>query len=232
VKIKGYLVVACVTAFVSWLVFSPDGETPEKGGLSPDSATGTVPPMRPKEPQPSPARVQKGIAGTADAPYYDDRSWTSAPSRPRYAPPVDPRERYSFRPLTERERERLGGDRPSAHPYAAPPLYAPETYSQPPWAGRSQPERAGSSEYPGMTGARPWYSEGYGFFPGQGPAGADTYPRQDAYPGQPRRDSEPASPWVDPSAPQWGSQAPDWRPPEERMYPSLGAPLDRKLTAR
>jgi hypothetical protein len=236
VKIKGYLVVACATAFVSWLIFSPDGEKPENGSLSPESATGTGRPLLPKEPQPAPARVQKGIAQGPRQPWQDRRPWVSAPPpRPGYAGRPDQPERYSFRPLSERERERLESDRPAAGGYGAPPLYPTGPYAQDPWASRAAPDRGGWSDYGGSATARPWYGEGFGRPADPRPGGGYAEPPYDAFPGQPGREDrarEPASPWGDPTAPQWGSHPPEWQLPEERMYPSLGTPLDRKLSAR
>jgi hypothetical protein len=242
VKIKGYVVVAVLTAFVSWLIFSPDDDTRDGEATSPESTNGMELRVQPREPGPGPRTEPYGVAGGGDLretpardreapPRYPPRSYR--PSAPR----MDSPERFSFRPLTERERERLQADRPAPTYYPESPLpgYPPAPYSQAlpmpapapesrPWAGYGDPDDV----------RRP-HDGGYGYRPG---SRADSYPAPWYYGDSPSGDwrsrvrPDAASPWSDPASPQWGSTPPEWAPPEDRMYPSLVPYPDRKLTAR
>jgi hypothetical protein len=199
-------------------------------------------------PAPGPAEVQKEQGGQAPR-------WTSptpvppapppafVPSYPGRAGPYSqaplgaypPEETFRFRPLGERERRRIeeqargpyGPSYPSAGDYwspqrqpggASPPTYGVDPAIQEPWM------REG--------GGRGWGTEGYGFRQPE-------LPRQDgtlwqgpyATPTQPE-DWLPQDPGLFQEPNQWGSIPPERTPPAYRMYPSLDAHRDRRLTAR
>jgi hypothetical protein len=244
VKIKGYVLVACTTAFLSWLVFSPDDQAPERE--SSESATGTQPRSLPREPETGPKIERSGIAGRrgrwGDVPSVDYERKRQTPSMAyrRYAPGTDPMERYSFRPLTEREKARLERERPMPGYYDDTlPQYPSEVYSQSQQAQQEYPgPDAARGTYAQPDAPRPWYGlEGYGLRP----------ERRDGYSPDPwiipyadrqapgSRPLDSAAPWSDPPTPQWGqwgSRPPEWGPPEDRMYPSLSPYSDSRLTAR
>jgi hypothetical protein len=232
VKIKGYVLVACLTAFVSWLVFSPPDESPEDDEQSRKPAPDSDLRTQPRQPEAGPGEETYGIARgyaprrTPPAPGYETRPWTAAPAYPPSAPRADRMERFTFRPLTERERERLEKERPDPgyYPESVSPLYPPQPYSRAPQAPQPYPHAPAWSQYPEADGPSRWSGPGFGVRPDRG-GDYDSAPWR----GEERTDS--LTPWADPTSPQWGSRPPDWVPPAERMYPSLVPFTDRKLTA-
>jgi hypothetical protein len=242
VKIKGYVVVACLTAFVSWLIFSPHDETPEGDDRSREPAPGNELRTQPREPEAGPGEEPYGIAGryaprrTPPSRGYEPGRWTAAPAYPPSAPGPDAMERFSFRPLTERELKRIEQERtaPGYYPESVSPFYPPQPYSRAPRGPEPSSETPGWSRYPQADGPSPWYGPGYGLRPDRR-GGDDSTPWYGDYParrghGEERNDA--LVPWSNPTSPQWGSRPPDWVPPAERMYPSLLPFADRKLTAR
>jgi len=234
VHIKGYIAVALLTAFVSWLVFSPDDDARRRGGREPASGSGDIHRSLPQEPEPLPTRERYGIAGTTAVPgepnvgpYAADSSRQPRSPRQSYLPREtwpDSMEQFRFRPLTERERKRLEAQRP-------PLDYFPngQTAAVPQWP-YTQPQ--GMAPDPQSPFSPQRYDQSYSFRPEQRPAKNrhwTPYERDGSR--QWQRSSEPTGPWHEPPSPQWGSTPPRWAPPADRMYPNLNIYSDTKLTA-
>jgi hypothetical protein len=131
-------------------------------------------------------------------------------------------ERFDFRPLTERERERLDAQRRDPYYVYPPPQepisqpYADRSARPPPPAYRQTPP------YPD------WRTDGYGYGPyGSPPPLPEAWERPDW---DERGYGEDL--WGRPPVPEWGSQPWDRVPPAQRMYPNLGAEPNRSFTAR
>lgn len=207
---------------------------------SPDTAYGTPYPYDYGRP-PAPGYFAQPQApdyyGQLQTPDYYGQPQTPVQHYREAGPRPDPMERFSFRPLSEREREQLRAERPASGfdgAMAAPQATPPETYSGTRRASKQYPQRPAWPPY-GQTPTPPqWNDRGYSFRPlEQSPGGQDRRRgiyRDSNWDRQHARDSD--VPWSDPSAPQWGSAPPGWMPPAERMYPSLHKHPDGKLTAR
>lgn len=256
---KRYVIWALLAVFVGWLVFSPEDETPQQGNES-RSDSGSELRLLPKEPEPLPSASRHGIVGAParpDAPYpdYDDRwqapGYYGGPQTPDYygrpqAPTQQyrkgerrpaPTQRFSFRPLTERERQRLRAERPATgfdRRMAVPQTGLPEMYRQTPRASEQYPQRPAWPANRRRPAPSQWSDGGYTFRPlnqSQGTRERWSSPYRD-WNRDWQRERDDDAPWSDPSAPQWGSAPPGWMPPAERMYPSLHKHPDGKLTAR
>lgn len=240
---KGYIVVAAVTAFFSWLAFSPDDAPPQRGEVESDQDSELR--ALPREPESVPGHQRHGIVRAPAAPeaasggaypYSYGRPQARDPSFGPYQPGIDPLERFSFRPLTDRERERLEAERPMPgyYPESMAPSGPSRTYSRTPNGSERYEQAPNWSAYPQAPTAPQWYGDGYSFRSDGRPSS-----RRERWddPGRERRRTGPPAtpsdaPWFEPSAPQWGSTPPDWTPPAERMYPSLDLYSNRKLTFR
>ena len=255
---KRYIATALIFAFLGWLVFWPEEQPPDQGdnGHEPESSIDTRRFLR--EPEPLPPEDRYGIAGMTSPPpketphgkvqdYYYGHT---GPSESRYAPAQpqpEPLERYTFRPLTERERRNLEAERPAAYPYYGgttppDPSRTPQTYAE--RRGYSYPreraapgradfaERQRQSQSQRSAYADHRFGEHYSFRPLQhSPSSPQRW--QGPYPQRAWSNRQDASePWTAPPDPQWGSTPPDyWTPPTERMYPSLDRTWGKTLTA-
>ena len=228
---KSHIVGLLLVLGVGFLVLR-SGDEPsdgdQRGGES-ESATDTQ--FQPREPTFLAPRNDYGIADRSDPrsppsaydrpsayrQQYDPQAYPNAYRSPT---PYDGQERfatngYRFRPLGERERQRIQ----SGYPDQYPSTYYPT------------PEIAPRPTAPGAYSTRPWdrqpRQENYSFRPlnkseqarerWRGP-----YPR----PGW-DTDRSTIDPWTAPPDPQWGST-----PPAQRMYPNLNRRSGRRLTAR
>ena len=237
---KGYIVSTLVLVFLGWLVFWPDDRPKDevRDGQEPESSIDTR--RMPKEPEPLPPVERYGVASAPAPPanetphgvvrdYYYGEPW----SRQRAYPPVhaapEPPTRYTYRPLTERERKRLETERPVFYPPyegGAPPSGTTQ-------ARRGHPDTSYRATHQNSIEQR--FEAQYSFRPYErSPSAAD--PWRGGFPQRPdrRNDRDSAEPWGSPPPdPQWGSTPPDyWTPPTERMYPSLDRPWGRRLSAR
>jgi len=223
-------VVGLLAAILLW----PEDKPPEPEKQASAPATTPEPKFRLREP--SYREPASGYGATmppsgsrAYAPYPPPRSpsysypdtgmGNHAPVEPR----SDPYERFSFRPLSERERERLEAERADPYYAAPPPPPPPQPYAG--WGG--QPEAPGYGQAPAPPD---WYGGGYDY------RSYGNYPRESADRRSPygdrREEQDYRGAWPSPPEPQWGSQPRDWAPPAQRMYPSLGAEEDRRFTYR
>lgn len=207
----------------------PDGETAKAPSASGDlrsRASGSKP-MQPGGGYgaPSPPRVREtNRYPEPAAPWYDGYRRGGATPYGPVEPDLDPMERFSFRPLTERERARLEADRPSTY-YSGPPAPAPSSQSYPDRYDQSDPSRYGQAPgYPERRGG------GYGYRPPV--PGGDSPDRWiEPYPSW-SEGHDYRAPWESQPAPRWGSQPHDTAPPARRMYPLLNEYQDRRFTAR
>lgn len=142
------------------------------------------------------------------------------PYAPRWQEPPPP-ERFTFRPLTEREKERLD-QRSRDDPYYDPYGYA---YPQAPRRGGYGAPQYQAEPPPPEYGARR-YGDYYGHERAPAPR---SYPRPEPY--RAPRDPGYEEPWTTPADPLWGAQPPEWYPPSRRMYPSLQNDPGNRLTA-
>lgn len=150
-----------------------------------------------------------------------DRTPAFRPLRPQQ----DPMERFTFRPLSDRERQRLEAERPDTY-FGGQDLTAPSSpYDYGPQAGSEQPWYRQPYAYPEWQ-RDPSYGYRSGTSPSWGPGGRGGDYRNDR-----RTDERTDERWLAPDAPQWGSQPYDWSPPAQRMYPSLNGDPGRRLTA-
>jgi hypothetical protein len=242
---KGYIVVAVVTAFVSWLVFSPDEDPAERGKTEPDN--GSELRALPREPEFVPQQERHGIAHAPDLP----ASHSGAPYPSSYAEPpahapsfrpseprTDPLERFSFRPLTERERERLEAEHPlpGYYPEATALQGPPRAYFQPSGGTEGYGPSPVWYSYPPPPTTPQRYDNDFSYRSEKLPSARRDLMDDPSRIGRESRQAAPESnvPWSDPTAPQWGSRPNDWTPPAERMYPNLDLDLysNRKLTFR
>lgn len=138
-------------------------------------------------------------------------------------PEPRPMERFSFRPLSDREKARLESERPDAF-YGGAPATVPQPYSG--WPRQPGP----SSAYSQAPTYPDWYGEGYSYRQGDRYR-TDGEIRRSPY-GDWRDRPDDRETWSGRPEPEWGSQPRDWAPPAQRMYPSLGADPGRRLTAR
>ena len=230
------LIIGCLFAGLTALItLWPEGEPPSPVGQvkAPDTSGNY------RSRLPGPEQVQPDVRyGTAAPPRVREtgRQWVPAvPSYDRYpgndAAPYGPvesqpnlRERFTFRPLTDRERERLEADRPAPY-YGGPTPMEPSARPYPEWYDQPEPSRYyPTPAYPDRRGG------GYSFRP--------------SHPGTEARDqrAEPYSDWGNgqdyqnqwaaPPATRWGSQPHNSPPPARRMYPRLDDYEDRRFTAR
>jgi len=111
-RITAYLIVGAIGLGIGWLLFSPHEEKPAPK----PQATAEVQ-------APSETRTIPG----ALAPWPDQAAYPNAPPQPN-----NPAERYQYRPLSERERQRMQAE----GLYPVPPAgYAP-LVDQSPWTTR------------------------------------------------------------------------------------------------
>ena len=242
---KERLVIAVVIAvLIGIIVFRGGGEPPEPQATSPSSGRVDEGTRGPRSWQPSATPSQGAWPGTqAPAPLqgYQDGSYprpvypgytesfpAQAPSAP-YA-----RENLQFRPLSERERQRIERQsRGSSGPYNQ----TPDQWQ--PWHPRATSPEPAYGDYPGALEPwgpgwdhPDWGTEGFSLRPVEPAKGAR---KQGEGPySSPARPGEDHRPEPDPFQipPQWGVVPPQRVPPSYRMYPSLDLPRDRKLTAR
>jgi hypothetical protein len=178
VNTRNLIVGAIAVAFVGWLVLGPEEEAPKTDGGR-ESGSGGDYRTLPREPEPLAPQHRYGVAGGAPSgaerpygsppPYYRGQPPNQAPAYRPVEPQPDPMERFSFRPLTDRERERLSRERPEDYygvPTAPPP--APTTA----WT-RTQPYTAPQSyrSPPPYVSTQPYGYSGYGADPGPSPYG-------------------------------------------------------------
>lgn len=146
-----------------------------------------------------------------------------------------PEETYRFRPLAERERRRI--EEQARGPYGRSYPSAGDTRDP-----ERQPSTGSSPAYgvdpttrdPWMRdwGGPGWGTEGYGFRqPGSVPSRGERWQGPYTSPVQPG-DWLPPDPGILQEPNQWGAIPPERTPPSYRMYPSLEAHRDRRLTAR
>jgi hypothetical protein len=144
-------------------------------------------------------------------------------------------ETYRFRPLGERERRRI--EEQARGPYG--PAYPSAGDS---WTPQRQPGGGAPPTYgvdpatrdPWMQdwGGHGWGTEGYGLRQPERPrSGGDRWQGPYATPVKPG-DWLPADPGLFQEPNQWGAVPPERTPPSYRMYPSLDAHKDRRLTTR
>jgi hypothetical protein len=210
-----------VGGFALWLLGDDDQPPP------PEDATASAPIQRPTA-RPShrtPAPSYDYPAAAAPQPYRETTPWGSRRQDPEFAPFDSPPwdrgqanawpggnvDTYRFRPLTERERQRMGS--PEALSYRPSATAAPGYAAGPPIGSWSQ------GDYRNRTYA-------------PGPNDNARYPRDERiYPWEAEPDY--ADRWDQPpsSRPRQPRQ-PEWQPPSHRMYPSLDWTSDRTLTAR
>jgi hypothetical protein len=218
-------------AGIVWLWPEDEAQRPVERIAAPDSS----PDYRSR--QPSPKQAQPGGRyGRAVSPRAWENKPDYGPAAPRYygypagnaapygqvAPEPDPMERFTFRPLSERERKRSEAERPETY-YGGPaaPSSQPYTewYDQQPEPNRYYPAPA----YPNRQG------NGYSYRPYQpGTEARDQW-------ADPYRDWSEGQDYQNPAAtpaPRWGSQPRGSAPPSRSMYPSLDGYKDRRFTAR
>jgi hypothetical protein len=196
VNTRNLIVGAIAVAFLGWLVLGPE-EEPIKTDGGRDSGSEGDDQTLPRAPEPLAPQHRYGIAGGAQPgaetpsgsppPYYRGQPPTQAPAYRPVEPQPDPMERYSFRPLTDRERQRLSRERPADNygvPTTPPPApttawipeqpdAAPRYYGSPPSYGA--PQRYGYPAYGADGGPNP-----YG--PPPGYAGEPAYRQPTPYP--------------------------------------------------
>jgi len=226
------LIAGAVVGLLAAILLWPEEKPPEPEKQASEPAATPEPKFRLREPSYQEPRSGYGSArppsrSDAYSPYppprspsygYPDAGMGSyAPLEPR----SDPYERFSFRPLSERERERLEAER--TDPYYAMPPPPQQPYAE--WGG--QPGAPGSGQ---ASGYPEWYGGGYGY-PAYGDYSRERADRRSPY-GERREEQDYRGAWPSPPEPQWGSQPRDWVPPAQRMYPSLGAEADRRFTYR
>lgn len=237
---KKHLVIAVVLAVLAGIVFLRGGnEPPERQETRPPTGIVQQGAREPQSWQPSTA-PSEGTWPRRPAPA--PREGYPRPRYPGYAesfPPASPIERgaeesFRFRPLSERDRDRI--DRQAQGSYGP---YGPTPEQWQPRQPRTTPPDPAYGGYP--AGREPlgpawdypgWGTEGYSLRqvePSRGTRdrwqGPYTSP---ARPGEAYR-PEP-SPFQVP--PQWGVVPPERVPPSYRMYPSMDLTRERKLTAR
>ena len=239
---RHYLVGLLLAGFLGWSIFGPEDEAPNTGGGSRDSNSGTHIRLLPHEPEPLNTDQRYGIAASGTAhdrafPYqrrgpYGQHNPGLTTSPPLGAEPhPHALDRFRFRPLTERERQRMAleGRGPSYDDQSHPAPGVPEHYSNRP----GYPERTAKPTWPSygqpLIPTADWPHRGYSFRPYETPPATRSRWRSPYEEGNGRRQPGPADPW---SAPQWGSTPRDWSPRGERMYPSLDWWSDRRLTTR
>lgn len=216
---------------VGFLILRPGDEPSDSNDRGDGSESATDRQFQRREPAFLTPEQDYGIAGRSDArstpsPYdhpsaypreYDPQAYPNAYRSPA---PYDGQERfatngYRFRPLGERERQRIQ----SGYPDQYPPTYYPT------------PETAPRPITPGTYSTRPRdrqpRQEIYSFRP-LNKAG----PAQGRWQGPYERpgwetNRSTIDPWTAPPDPRWGSM-----PPAQRMYPNLNRRSGRRLTAR
>jgi hypothetical protein len=182
--------------------------------------------LRPAEPG-FPKRPRNyGIAGSpsrGDTPQSADRGYGS-PYRPYGSynegyPPAPPAgwsqprpDQYNFRPLTEREKQRLRGD--SGNPYFQRPR------SEYDYAQRPPAPSPNARMYPQLE------RQGYSYWP-MGPQGPDIAPGGPAWSPEPEHVDQWGAPPGSPDAPSR-----PWAPPATRMLPNLDEDTHRSFAAR
>lgn len=149
-----------------------------------------------------------------------------------------PQETYRFRPLGERERQRI--EERARSPYG--PSY-PYPSAGDSWPTEGQPAIGPPPTYgvdpttrdPWMRtwdGGGTWGPERYGFQqPGPAQPNRDLGQRPYSSP-PPRGDWPPPDPGPFQEPNQWGAIPPERTPPSYRMYPYLDLHRDRRITAR
>lgn len=150
-----------------------------------------------------------------------DRPPAYRPLRPQQ----DPMERFTFRPLSDRERQRLEAERPDTY-FGGQDLAGPSSRHD--YGRQAGPEQHWYQQpyaYP------EWQRDpGYGYGPATSPSwGAGG--RGGDFRNDRRSDERTDERWSAPDEPQWGSQPYDWAPPAQRMYPSLNGDPGRRFTA-
>jgi hypothetical protein len=243
-KNRRYVISVLVVAFLGWWLLWPDGQpTKEKSGGT-ESESSIDPRRLIKEREPLPPEERYGIAETSPSaaeetpfgkvrPYYYGQPWpTERPATSTQRGP-DSVPRYTFRPLTDRERRRLETAPPVPYQYdhgtsQRRPVGIPKAFSGD--SGYSYPQRHGSP----LDTSQPnrWADGRYSFRPLES---SPSRPQRWQGPYQePVRDRRPdaVEPWTTPPDPQWGSRPPDyWTPPTERMYPNTDWSSGETLTA-
>jgi len=243
----GSLVLGVAAVVVFW-----DGEeTPDSKGTGVGgkaqsapghSAEPSQPKLLPPERRSGDTRTPPSRTGRSTYPDYPRAPGTSYPSA-RQA--QDPMERFSFRPLTDRERKRIeaeypqrgypsqadrnhGSPRPADRSREYPSAYDPAPAA--PHPGATAP--SDYAPYPAQPGYPGWERPGYSFRPlDKAPAARDRWqgPYQDrGWSGE----QDYAERWTAPGEPQWGSTAPVQPPSPQRMYPSWDLDTGRRLTSR
>ncbi len=213
-----------------------EGEAPVPPGSSQRAPERAQAPAdeRPQTPRwTHPAQVTE-VPPPALGPGYPGYSgpYAQAPMGPY---PVE--ESYRFRPLGERERRRIEeqarAPRGPSYPYPA----ASDSWTPQRQPGTRSPPTYGidpATPDPSMRdwGGRGWGTEGYGFRETE-PArrGGDRWQGPYSSPVQ-QGDWLPPDPGLFQEPNQWGAIPPERTPPSFRMYPSLDAHRDRRLTAR
>ncbi len=203
-----------------WLLGDDDQPPP------PEDATAPAAPQRPtaRLPHRTPTPSYDYPIAAPPQPYRDTAPWASRRPVPEFAPfDSPPRDRYQadawpggnveayrFRPLTERDRQRMGS--PEALPYRSPATAA-QGYAAGPLTGPWERDYRVRTYVPGPDDN------------GRYPRDQRIYPWE-AEPDYAERWDQP--PRVRPRQPR----QPDWQPPSHRMYPSLDWASDRTLTAR
>ncbi|MEA3276644.1 MAG: hypothetical protein U9Q81_15390 [Pseudomonadota bacterium] len=225
---RTYIVGALVLGLAIIFLWSGD-EEPDSTDTGVDSESSVDSPPVLREPESLTPERDYGIARTprwreepsaygTERPYYYAYPQEPVSPYPQEYQTQDPAERFHFRPLGEREQQRLQAERPRppSYPdlYVTPEAPAPQLYTgRPPypqnqWGGYSFRPR---DESPAAKGR--W----------KGPYRDRSWDGEQGY----------ADQWAIPPNPQWGSSAsPSWAPPAQRMYPSLHPDSYRKLTAR
>lgn len=234
---------------VGFLVLRPGDEPSESGDRNGDSGSATDRQLQPREPAfPRPSRdygiTSQPSPGHAPAPYGKREPLRQQPypqigSRGYGAPaPYGQHARitpdgYRFRPLNEREQERMRARYPDQYPYAdqypgqTATRYDPPAQTYPSYEAQPRSPAPYSAPYSPPDAYSDPRRESYSFRPlekSPGARGRWQGPYQE--PGR-RYDRYPMEPWTAPSDPQWGST-----PPAQRMYPNLYRNPGRRLTAR
>lgn len=196
-------VIAVLIAALAGVLLFRNGEEPQKqvsGPKTEDTA------KAPRTALPRPPPPPDGNWSRPRAPTYPSYGGSFQP--PATALP-EPKESFRFRPLSERDRERI--DRQSQDPYA--PYDRGQWQPRNPRATSPEPAYGGYSPWGPAWDSPDWGTEGYSLRPAE-PSTREPDTWEGAYP------------------PQWGVVPPERIPPSHRMLPSLELPRDRKLTAR
>lgn len=216
---------------VGFIVLRPGDDSSDSGEREGGSDSSTEKQFQPREPTFLTPGQDYGIAGRCDTrrngSLCSDSTAQPREYRPQsdadgYRTPVPYSEQqplssngYRFRPLSERERQRIRSTYPDQ--------FATEYYSAP----EIRPRPATPAPY----AAQPQYfqppQETYSYRPLN-----DSQPTRDRYQGPYQRpgwntDRSNMDPWSAPPDPQWGST-----PPTQRMYPNLYRNSGRRFTAR